>query len=171
MDVKQVDDTRADIREMFRKWNIDRTEFDIEWEPNNSRGQRMPGAIIHYLREGKWQTVCCYSRHSRAENLRQIYLFLDRVRIAEHNGIQYQGLSSSKEVVAQQHCQAEKERKETLLDAYDIVGASPDDPIDLIKDIYKRKANTYHPDHGGNPERFKRLTDAYQTIMQSRGEK
>ncbi|MDD4986302.1 MAG: hypothetical protein PHQ43_11045 [Dehalococcoidales bacterium] len=48
-----VETTRVDIREMFRKWGIDRSEYDIEWEPNNSRGQRMPGAIVHYLRQGK----------------------------------------------------------------------------------------------------------------------
>jgi hypothetical protein len=161
---KEVDLTRKDLREMFRKWGIDKSEYDIEWEPNNTRGQRMPGAIVHYLRQGKWQTVSCYATKSRAVNLRQILLFLDRIRISERVGIQYQGLSSSKELVTQQPGQAEKERKESLLDAYDIVGASPDDPFEMIEAVYKKKALYYHPDKGGNPERFKRLTEAYELI-------
>jgi hypothetical protein len=169
--ITDVETTRKDLREMFRKWDIDRTEYDVDWEQNNSRGQRMPGAIVHYLRNGQWQTVCCYSKNTRAENLRQIFLFLDRIRISERVGVQYQGLSSSKELVAQQPGQVEKERKEALLDAYDIVGASPDDKFEMIESIYLKKCQFYHPDKGGDPERFKRLTAAFELIKQSRGQK
>jgi len=56
-----------------------------------------------------------------------------------------------------------------LMDAYGIVGTSPDDPIDLIKDIYRRKVTFYHPDKGGDPNKFKRLQNAYEVICKARG--
>ena len=62
-------------------------------------------------------------------------------------------------------------RRESILDAYDTLGAGPDDPVELIKDVYRRKSMYYHPDKGGDPEKFKRLTAAYELILKSRGEK
>lgn len=162
-----VDITRNQIREMFRKWGIDRSETEILWEESKD-GRRLPGAVVRYMRSGKWQEVSCHIFNTRVANLRQIYLLLDRLRIAEDNGVAYAGLSGSKKLVPA-GTNNETSRKESLLDAYDVLGASPDDPVELIKDIYRRKSNYYHPDHGGNAERFKRLTDAYNFIMKERG--
>jgi curved DNA-binding protein CbpA len=62
-------------------------------------------------------------------------------------------------------------RKEATLDALDVLGVGPDDPVDLIKDIYRKKSMYYHPDKGGTDEKFKRLKDAYELIMNNRGQK
>ncbi len=123
---------------------------------------------MRYFRNGVWQEVNCLDFGIKSENLRQCFFLIDRLRVAEKHGVQYQGLTYTKDVATKGSASTEKQRKETLLDAYDILGASPDDPLDLIKDIYRRKSQFYHPDHGGDVERFKRLTDAYNLIMQSR---
>lgn len=162
-----VDITRTEIRRMFEKWGIDRSETEILWDESKF-GSRMPGAIVRYMRGTKWQEVSCRAFPSRAQNLRQIFLFLDRMRIAEDNGVAYSGLSGGKEIVP---TNSGTNRKEELLDAYDFLGASPDDPIDLINDLYRKKSMYYHPDKGGDPERFKRLNQAYETIKSSRGVK
>jgi DnaJ-domain-containing protein 1 len=171
-----VDRTRQDIRDMFAKWGIDKSEYEIVWQEETlATGvkRRLPGATIHYLRDNKWQTVSCFSKWDRGTNLRQLYMFLDRIRISEKVGIQYQGLSYTTEVTKSTKATSDNERdhKEDILDAYDILGASPDDPIELIKDIYRRKCMYYHPDKGGDQERFKRLQNAYELIMLSRGQK
>lgn len=162
-----VDVTRSEIRRMFEKWGIDRSETEILWD-ESKMGTRLPGAIVRYTRGIKWQEVSCRVFPTRAQNLRQIFLFLDRMRIAEDNGVAYSGLSGGKEIVP---TNSEINHKEELLDAYDFLGAGPDDPIDLINDVYKRKSMYYHPDRGGDPEKFKRLTQAYETIKSSRGVK
>ena len=162
--VTDIDVTRQELRDMFRKWGIDRSETEILWETSKD-GRRLPGAIARYLRNGKWQEVSCYAFPTRARNLRQIFLFLDRVRIAENNGVAYSGLSGSKELVKMDGTSAQKE---SLDEAYDILGASFDDPIGLIKDLYLRKSTYYHPDAGGDAEKFKRLTQAYELIMKSK---
>ena len=165
-----VDKTRRDIRHAFAMWDIDPSEFEILWEEEKGIGGRTvrrPGAIVRYLRNGQWQTISCYGFPGRPENLRQCYLLIDRLRIAEQHGVQYEGLAHSTEVAAPDTASA---RRENILDAYDTLGAGPDDPVELIKDVYKRKSMYYHPDKGGDPEKFKRLTAAYELIMKSRGE-
>jgi DnaJ-domain-containing protein 1 len=167
----EVDKTRAEIRRQMAMWEIDPSEFEILWEEErdaSGRINRLPGAKVRYMRNNQWQEIACYGFSSRAINLRQCLLLLERLRIAEQHGVQYQGLTFTKEVAT---VGAETGRKQDLLDAYDILGVSPDDPVDLIKDVYKRKSMYYHPDKGGDPERFKRLDKAYNLILESRGAK
>lgn len=166
--VVDVDRTRSEIRHQFALWGIDPSEFELIWEEDRTSGrvERRPGATVRYYRNGTWQSIACLAYPNRAANLRQCFLLLERLRIAEQNGVQYQGLTFTKEMTT---ATGEGARKENLLDAYDVVGISPDDTPDLIRDIYRRKGLRYHPDTGGDVEKFKRLQSAYEMIMKSRG--
>ncbi len=167
--VVELDTTRTELRHNFKLWDVDPSEFEIIWD--EEQGLRKPGVKVRYMRNKKWQEIGCYDFPSRAQNLRQVLLLIQRLRIAEQQGVQYSGLSFVKDLVVSQ-ANTEKNRKETLLDAYDVLGGSPDDPTKLIKDLYLKKSNYYHPDKpGGDAEKFKRLTDAYNLILQQRGEK
>ena len=168
--VVDLEITRRDLRHNFALWDIDSSEYEILWEEERSgdKAVRKPGVKVRYLRNGQWQEIACYDFPSRAQNLRQVLLLIQRLRIAEQSGVQYSGLSFVKDVVATQP-NTERSRKEALMDAYDILGVSPDDPVELVKKSYTTKASFYHPDHGGNAEKFKRLTEAYNLILESRG--
>ncbi len=166
-----VDKTRSEIRRQMGLWNIDPSEFEIVWQEDRSSGRiiRQPGASVRYMRSGKWQEISCYGFANRSQNLRQCFLLLERLRIAEQHGVQYQGLSYTTEIST---TSPEQSRRQDLMDAYDILGAGPDDPVDLIKELYRKKSMYYHPDkQGGNAEKFKRLTEAHDLILKSRGEK
>ncbi|MDP3052258.1 MAG: J domain-containing protein [bacterium] len=166
-----LDKTRTDIRHTFALWDIDPSEFEILWESelNLKAGRLAPGVQVRYLRRGKWQQISCYTFTTRAANLRQVFFLLERLRIAEQQGVQYEGLTFTTEVATT--VDTERQKKEDLLDAYDILGASPDDPVELIKRVYNNKVLFYHPDKGGDPEKFKKLTAAYELILKSRGVK
>ena len=164
----EVDVTRQEIRDEFARWHIDRSDFEILWDTNpNFPTTRLPGAIVRFYRQNIWQEISCFRFRSRAENLRQCFLLLQRLRIAEKYGVQYAGLTSSKSVVSTNN--APTGEKEALLDAYDRLGVSPDDPIELIKDVFRKKSMYYHPDKGGTDEKFTKLRNAYELIMKSRG--
>lgn len=47
---------------------------------------------------------------------------------------------------------------------YDILGVKKDSTIDEIKKAYRNLAKQYHPDKGGNEERFKKINEAYETL-------
>ncbi len=163
-----LDQTRKEIRHTFSLWDIDPSEFEIIWEEDRSSGRiiRRPGATVRYMRNGKWQAVLCYGFSTRSANLRQCFLLIERLRIAEQHGVQYEGLTFTKDLAT---ITGESSRKQDLLDAYDILGVSPDDPVDLIKDVFRRKSMYYHPDKGGDAEKFKKLNNAYELVMKSRG--
>jgi len=164
-----ADRTRTELRTAFQKWRV--AEWSIDHEPEvyaGGQARRGNGVTVRYLRNGTWQSVSC-RQSTYAENLRQIFFFLDRLRIAERHGIVYQGLTSSKEVAKIADVVVEPQQE--LEDAYDILGVSSDDPTDLVKQVYQRKVMFYHPDKGGDPEKFKRITKAYELIMQIRDPK
>lgn len=163
-----IDRTRADIRRQFSLWDIDPSEWEIVYQEDRSSGRiiKQPGAIVRYMRGGTWQEIACYGYPSRAQNLRQCFFLLERLRIAEQNGVQYQGLTFTKEVAT---VNTENTRRQDIMDAYDFLGASPDDPIELIKEIYRKKSMYYHPDRGGTDEKIKRLNQSYELILKSRG--
>ena len=153
--------TMRALRAMFDKWEIEL------WEPIPDR-EHAPGVTVRYYRAGTWQQVYCNAFPGRPQNLRQVYLLLDRLRIAEKNGVSYSGLASTRDLVA---AGPEGQAKTKLQDAYFILGVTPGDPPDLIKAVYLKKATFYHPDHGGDKERFTQLQQAYDTICEARGVK
>ncbi len=57
------------------------------------------------------------------------------------------------------------------INSYEVLGVFPDDPIELIKDIYKTKVKSYHPDKGGKDEKFIAIDKAYKAILKERKEK
>ncbi|MBA7669485.1 hypothetical protein ES703_77616 [subsurface metagenome] len=159
-----IDRTLADLRDCFRKWQIDM--FEAIPKASVDKGYRGPGMVVNYFRANQWQHMECWAFPRKEINLRQCFLLLDRLRIAEQQGVSYAGLSSTTELV---RANPEMKARDELMDAYGILGTSPDDPNDLIKDIYRRKVLFYHPDKGGDPSKFKRLQNAYEVICTSRG--
>lgn len=51
-----------------------------------------------------------------------------------------------------------------MADLYGVLGLRPDAAIDDIKRAYRRKAREHHPDAGGDAERFKEVTHAYEVL-------
>jgi hypothetical protein len=160
-----VERTLTELRDCFRKWEIDL--FEAVPKESVDKGYHGPGMVVNYFRANAWQHVECYSFPKREINLRQCYLLLDRLRIAEQQGVSYAGLSSSTDLVS---TSPEMKAKDDLIVAYGVLGAAPDDPNDLITDIYQKKAMFYHPDKTkGDDGKMKRLNEAYETICKDRG--
>ena len=165
--IVSIDRTLADLRDCFRKWDIEL--FEAIPKASVDRGYRGPGMVVNYFRANQWQHMECYAFPRKEVNLRQCFLLLDRLRIAEQQGVSYAGLSSTTELV---RATPEMKAHDDLMDAYGILGASPDDPDDLIKDVYQKKSLFYHPDRpGGSEAKMKRLNEAYERIMKARGQK
>ncbi|PWN44435.1 putative YDJ1-mitochondrial and ER import protein [Ceraceosorus guamensis] len=47
---------------------------------------------------------------------------------------------------------------------YDLLGVKPDCSESELKKAYRKKALALHPDKGGDPEQFKEVTSAYETL-------
>lgn len=161
--------TKIALHEMFDKWDIEQFSILRDREEYKSGFiKRGEGVTVNYLRKGIWQGAYC-NLTVYDENLRRVFLFLDRIRIAEKQGIAYHSLSSTKDMVVKSAPSGPSEQEEDLEDAYDVLGVRPDDPVDLIKKVYQQKVQFYHPDKvGGDGEKFKRTQHAYEVIMKAR---
>ena len=51
-----------------------------------------------------------------------------------------------------------------MADLYEVLGLRPDAATEEIKRAYRRKAREHHPDAGGDAERFKEVTRAYEVL-------
>ena len=49
-------------------------------------------------------------------------------------------------------------------DYYEILGVAKNASPDEIKRAYRKLAQQYHPDKGGDPEKFKQISEAYQVL-------
>ena len=59
--------------------------------------------------------------------------------------------------------------RESFDEACATLGVDPDAPVDEVKKVFQIKVQRHHPDHGGDPERFKRLQKAYELILKVKG--
>jgi hypothetical protein len=167
-----ADRTRSDIRHLFDLWRIE--QFSIVREQvEYARGGLVKGngATVTYLRKTGWQTVTCVAGDNYADNLRRIFLFLDRIRLAEKQGVAYQGLSSSKDIV-KTTADPRLTEQENLKEAYDFLGVKSTDPFELIEKLYKSRATYFHPDNStGDEFLMKRLNTSFDLIKKERGVK
>lgn len=51
-----------------------------------------------------------------------------------------------------------------MADLYEVLGLRPDAGAEEIKRAYRRQAREHHPDAGGDAERFKEVTHAYEVL-------
>lgn len=51
-------------------------------------------------------------------------------------------------------------------EAYRRLGLEPDADEDAIRAAYRRKVKEVHPDRGGDEDEFRRVTDAYETLLE-----
>ena len=158
----ETEQTMRELRAMFDKWDVEL------WEPIPDQ-KWLAGVTVRYYRAGVWQQVHCNAFPTRGQNLRQVYLLLDRLRIAEKNGVSYTGLASTRDLVA---AGPNGQDKTKLQDAYFILSVTAGDPTEMIKAIYQKKATFYHPDKpGGDKDKFVQLQAAYEAICEARGVK
>lgn len=54
---------------------------------------------------------------------------------------------------------------------YDILGVNINSSNNTIKNAYKKLAMKYHPDKGGDPEKFKKISEAYEVLSDSNKKK
>jgi DnaJ-class molecular chaperone len=62
-----------------------------------------------------------------------------------------------------------KYQYDSSLDPFVILGIKRDCTETEFKAAYKKKAQELHPDHGGDPEKFKLVQAAYEAVKQFRG--
>ena len=152
---KTVQETLSDMRKMFARYEIE----DFEAVPKDGNVYS-----VRYHNGGVWVEIESRIQPSKSTNLRQCYQVIDSLLKWQLRGVSglanTQAFMSSALVVASES----KQKASEFVEACGVLGVDPDTSLEEIQDVYRVKAKRAHPDAGGDPERFKRLTRALEVI-------
>ena len=135
----------GELEELFRKWGVD------DWVPPALVFSRREGTVtLSFALRGKWAHPTCGAYSTPEQNVRALLLTLDRVRIADTQGIGAV-LAEAASVLA-------------LPDPYDphqVLGTTPTMSHDELVQAYRAKLQETHSDHaGGSDEAVVHVLDA-----------
>lgn len=151
---KTVSHTLADLRQLFRRYELE------EWEPIPA--EKGPGYSVRYFRNKTWTEIGSFYQPTKAMNLRVCYQVIDNMFRWEARGVT--GLIRGTAFMGGELVATARPVGESFDEACAILGVDPEASWEEIQRVYQVKAQYAHPDKKGDPERFKRLTKAYELI-------
>jgi len=158
---KTVRETLSDLRELFSKMEID------DWEPIPA--EKEPGYAVRFYRNKTWTEIGSYYQPTKAMNLRVCYQVIDNLFRWEARGVT--GLVKGTAFMGGDLVATARPERESFDESCAVLGVDPEASWEEIKRVYSVKAQYAHPDVGGDPERFKRITKAYEYIEKVKGVK
>lgn len=152
---KSAADTKADLRETFRKWGVGRDSFEIfppvdRWSPD---------ATVEYWKNGTKQTVTCKRFEDYPTNLRGIYLALEALRLADQRGILPELAAAAVAMLPP---------AKTKRPSYEVLQIYPDADIEIAEAAFRALSKKLHPDVGGSHDAMKELNEAIQDFRRER---
>jgi DnaJ-domain-containing protein 1 len=151
---KTVSHTLADLRQLFRRYELE------EWEPIPA--EKGPGYSVRYFRNKTWTEIGSFYQPTKAMNLRVCYQVIDNMFRWEARGVT--GLVRGTAFMGGELVATARPEGESFDEACAILGVDPEASWEEIQRVYQVKVQYVHPDKKGDPDRFKRLTKAYDLI-------
>ena len=152
---KTPDETRRDIREVFRKWGVQ--DFDILPAPKG-----LTVARVEWWIGQRKQEISCSRFYTYYQNLRAVYSILHALRLAADRGIMEELARAATAMLPP----GKIERR-----PHEVLGVASDAPLVVAEAVYRTLAKQAHPDAGGNDERMQELNKAIEAFRVTAGEK
>ena len=138
---KTVSDTLADLRKLFRKWEIE------DWEAFPA--ETGPGYAVRYYRGKVWTEIGSLNQPTKAMNLRVCYQVIDNMFRWEARGVtgivKGTAFMGGQELIATTRAQTE-----SFDEACAVLGIDPEASWEECKRVYSVKAQYAHPDRFQN---------------------
>jgi len=163
---KTVPETLADLRTLFRRYDIE------DWEP--IPGDKDPRSYsVRYMQAGQWVTIDSYLQPSKDLNLRQCYQVIQFLFLWGNRGVG--GVSQGVTFIHGALVPTKGASTNQLAEAYATMGVEASDSLEEIQSVYRAKIRHSHPDHAkddddrkGRDARTRRLNAAMDLITQGR---
>ena len=164
---KTVSQTLADLRKLFRGWEIE------DWEPIPGKDNR--SYSVRYQKAGQWIEISSQLQPTKAMNLRVCYQVIMYLKLWENRGVTgiakgvtfVGGLVPTKDIA-----------REDFEESCATLGVEPDAEWAEIEKVYRVKVQFSHPDTKQGDEairqateRFKRIQRAYEHLKKVKGPK
>lgn len=151
---KTPDETRRDIRDVFRKWGIE--HFDII-PPSKD----LVNARVEWWIGQRKHEISCSRFYNYRQNLRAVYGILHALRLAAERGIMEELARAATAMLPPGSIKRPP---------HEVLGIAPDAPFAVAEAAYRVLAKDCHPDAGGTDEQMQELNEAIEALRLTRKE-
>lgn len=163
---RALEDALDSIRKMGGRSPIVSSNLKLRQDGLPYANQREPddsGIAVYWTQDGQQRVIACDCWRSRRDNMRAIGLTLEGLRAIQRSGASsildraFAGFAALPAAASGPDWRA-------------VLGLGPTANADDVKRAFRGLAREHHPDHGGDPDRFRRLVEARDAAeMELRG--
>jgi DnaJ-domain-containing protein 1 len=160
--------TLDDLDATMRKWGVSAWRTSPQ-RPPRKRWYRADERRVDltFERGGRSITISHDRQATPEDNLRVLYLAAEAMRLNERRGIAAV-LASAYAQLPPPEDAAPVSPDDPHADPYTVLGLQPGAPLAVAEAAYRALAKAMHPDAGGDPAQFARLTAAIEAIRKEK---
>lgn len=121
-----------------------------------------PSAVVHWRMDGEQYAVVCDAYSRLRDNVRTLYLYIREKRKMDSRPVV---TGESEFANARLPPGDESEAVVAEEPPHAILGVERGADADEVREAFRRKVQTVHPDHGGDEQDFKRVKEARETML------
>ncbi len=121
-----------------------------------------PGFVLRWTDDGEEFAVACDHYSRLRDNLRTVYLWVHETRMRSQRPV----TTGDAEFAAARLPSGDGDDPVAAAPpAHEILEVTPDADDAVVKAAFRQKAKSAHPDQGGDPAQWQRLTDAKEQML------
>ncbi|NHX37190.1 MULTISPECIES: J domain-containing protein [Halolamina] len=151
---------RMDVDEW--RGSIGNTHTKSNGLPLHNANPDDPGFVLRWSDDGEQFAVACDDYSRLRDNLRSVYLWVHETRMRAQRPVK----TGDAEFAAARLPSGDDEDALVATAApHEILEVAPDADEPVVKAAYRQQAKSAHPDQGGDPAEWQRLTDAKEAML------
>ncbi len=147
--------SKRDLKAEMRRMDVDRWTLE---DVTGSSG--FPGVVVRWTLDGVDYAVACDRYTTKRDNLRESYLWIKETRKRADRPVQ-----TGEDEFAAARLPSAGEVVEAAPSPYVVLEVEPDADREAIRDAYRERIKTAHPDNGGSEAEFKQVKQAFETLQ------
>lgn len=168
---KSWQQTNDELADTFAKWGVGPRAWRVlairaPFRPSGFYPVHERRVTIEFLHptSKKMITITKDDQARPEDNLRLIYIGLERLRMIEKAGLSDIVREALLQIDAPTGPQARPKRS-----PYEIMEISPSASMTIVEAAYRAKAKELHPDRGGDADSMRELNEAFEAVKAERG--
>jgi DnaJ-domain-containing protein 1 len=161
-----IDDLEAELELLgVDDWRLSTAARHQKRNPNYPYADASPddpSAVVRWTMDGEQFAVACDAYSRLRDNIRTLYLYIGEKRKMEQRPVE---TGQSEFANARLPSGEESDAVVAQEPPHEILGVPSNADRDLVKQAFRRRVQTVHPDHGGSDAEFRRVKNAKEAML------